>query len=298
MNPSAQLGLAVILLAIATGCDRSSTVRQAPTPPTPPGPAAATWITAKIQAQYFASPDLKPWNIDVTTTSDGHVTLRGEVPDARNREVAVRTARKTEGVTAVDDLLRVPGSVATVSRAGRVKQPPRPEVGNPRERPDLSISTRIQAKFYTDVEVGPGIIDVDTHDGVVTLRGAVVSGAGRRRAVALARNTAGVREVRDALQIDPGPVVDHAGRQRWTANGFDDTGIQTSIESKYFLDPGIKQRVVWVAVANGVVTLRGTVRSDEEKQTAEQIAAETSGVTGVRNELQVRTGGAGGRFAR
>lgn len=31
------------------------------------------WITTKIQAQYFISPDIKPWNVDVTTTSGGVV---------------------------------------------------------------------------------------------------------------------------------------------------------------------------------------------------------------------------------
>jgi hypothetical protein len=151
MYPSAQLALAVILLAATIGCDRSSPLRRSPPPPTPSGPATAAWITTKIQARYFTSPDLKLVNIDVMTTSDGHVTLRGAVAHERHRDAAVRIAEETDGVTAVDDLLQAPGPSATVSRAGRGKRPPRSETGGPRvERPDLSVTTRIQAKFSTD----------------------------------------------------------------------------------------------------------------------------------------------------
>ena len=33
------------------------------------------WTTTRIQAQYFVNPEIKPWNIDVTTSSNGVVTL-------------------------------------------------------------------------------------------------------------------------------------------------------------------------------------------------------------------------------
>ncbi|MBI3050425.1 MAG: BON domain-containing protein [Acidobacteria bacterium] len=44
-------------------------------------------------------------------------------------------------------------------------------------------------------------IDVDTSDGVVTLRGSVESAAERERAVQLARETDGVTSVTDQLTV-------------------------------------------------------------------------------------------------
>ncbi len=71
------------------------------------------WITTKIQAQYFVNPEIKPWNIDVTTQSNGVVTLEGEVDNAGDRAEAVRIARSTEGVSRVEDRLRIKGERGT-----------------------------------------------------------------------------------------------------------------------------------------------------------------------------------------
>jgi osmotically-inducible protein OsmY len=46
-------------------------------------------------------------------------------------------------------------------------------------------------------------INVDTNDHVVTLKGTVASGAGRSRAVAIAKATKGVTRVVDELTISP-----------------------------------------------------------------------------------------------
>jgi osmotically-inducible protein OsmY len=70
------------------------------------------WITTKIHAQYFLAPEIKPWNIDVTTSSGGIVELRGELDDPEARAEAVRIAGATEGVTRVEDHLRVRGQPA------------------------------------------------------------------------------------------------------------------------------------------------------------------------------------------
>jgi osmotically-inducible protein OsmY len=244
-------------------------------------PESPAWITTRIQAQYFADPEIKPWNIDVTTTSGGHVTLRGEVETAADRETAVRIARQTEGVTEIEDLLRVKAEPAATSGRDAPRSAIEPDSAFDGQ-PDLWVTTKIQAKYFIDDEVRARSIDVDTRGGVVTLRGTVDSYAIRRQAVALARNTEGVREVRDELQVD----TSLAEVQDATA-AIDDAWIATKIQSKYFLDPDVKGRTIDVSAAGGVVTLTGSVESDAQRKTAEQIAGETDGVRGVRNELQV-----------
>lgn len=241
------------------------------------------WITTKIQAQYFLSPDIKPWNIDVTTTSGGIVELRGEVDNATAKSEAVRIARTTEGVTNVDDQLRVRGTTAARDDA--------PTVAADLDVSDTWLTAKIQAKYFLDDEVKALNIDVAAQDGVVTLSGPVGDELERRHAVAIARNTDGVREVRDQLRISartdaPQPDVrGTTGRQ--IVAGIEDPWITTKIQSKYFLDPDVKGHRIDVDTSNGVVTLTGNVGSSSRKELAERIARETDGVVRVVNRLAV-----------
>ena len=67
---------------------------------------------------------------------------------------------------------------------------------------DSSITSSIEAKLTSDPFKGLSHIDVDTDDhGVVTLKGKVPSQDAADRAIAIARATAGVREVKSALKI-------------------------------------------------------------------------------------------------
>jgi hypothetical protein len=64
---------------------------------------------------------------------------------------------------------------------------------------DAALTAKIKSKMALDDSVQALAIDVDTENGVVTLRGAVPSPAVRERAVRLARETDGVVDVRDLL---------------------------------------------------------------------------------------------------
>ncbi len=69
---------------------------------------------------------------------------------------------------------------------------------------DARITMTVQAKYFASNEVKGREIDVDTSNGVVTLKGTVNSHSEHNQAVALARSTDGVRDVRDQLQMTPG----------------------------------------------------------------------------------------------
>jgi osmotically-inducible protein OsmY len=59
------------------------------------------------------------------------------------------------------------------------------------------------------------------------------------------------------------------------------------VQSQFFLDSDIKGSDINVDTRDGVVTLKGSVETDAEKQMAETIARETEGVTRVVNDLSV-----------
>jgi hyperosmotically inducible periplasmic protein len=67
-----------------------------------------------------------------------------------------------------------------------------------------------------------------------------------------------------------------------------DASLTTRVKSGFGDDPLLKDTAVQVQTVNRVVTLKGTVPSAEAKTRAGEIAARTSGVTRVVNDLEVR----------
>jgi osmotically-inducible protein OsmY len=68
---------------------------------------------------------------------------------------------------------------------------------------DTTITTRVKTAMLNDPNVGGLRIDVDTFKGAVTLSGSVKTQGEKEQALALARRTPGVTEVKDNLQIAP-----------------------------------------------------------------------------------------------
>lgn len=68
---------------------------------------------------------------------------------------------------------------------------------------DAWITTRVHSKFVGEDLLKDSDINVDTKDHVVTLKGTVMSAAGRARAVAQAKEVEGVHSVVDRLTIGP-----------------------------------------------------------------------------------------------
>jgi hyperosmotically inducible periplasmic protein len=70
---------------------------------------------------------------------------------------------------------------------------------------DATITARVKTALLNDPQVGGMKIDVDTTKGVVTMSGIVKSKAEEMRAVELARQTPGVKDVKSSLQVSSTP---------------------------------------------------------------------------------------------
>jgi hyperosmotically inducible protein len=68
---------------------------------------------------------------------------------------------------------------------------------------DVAITTAVKAKFVEDKTVDAGAIKVQTLNGTVQLSGFAKSNAEKAQAEVLARNTKGVRQVRNDLIVRP-----------------------------------------------------------------------------------------------
>ena len=249
-------------------------------------------------------PELKPWNIDVTTSGNGVVTLAGEIDSDADRAEAVAIASATDGVTRVEDRLHRKREAA-MTTAGSIERSAERAGG---AAGDGWITSKIQSRYFVDADVKGRNIDVDTSNGVVTLKGTVRSHSERNQAVAIARSTDGVREVRDQLQMTPenrdvrGTVGREASKVGREANKvgekasrefskagqhIEDAWITAKIQAKYFANADIKSRTIDVDTKKGVVTLNGAVGTPAARDMAMNLARETDGVTNLVNNLKI-----------
>jgi hyperosmotically inducible protein len=166
-----------------------------------------TGITTAVNARLAADDEVSTYDIEVDT-SDGVVTLTGEVQDPRARERVLELARNTDGVRDVVDRITVAGGAtpktgsdanlpATEGQRGSV-DPPGPQ-GDPTA--NVVLTSKVKTRLLADRTI-PGLkIDVDTRDGVVTLTGTVASETEKTKALRIARETEGVQKVVDELKI-------------------------------------------------------------------------------------------------
>ena len=82
-------------------------------------------------------------------------------------------------------------------------------------------------------------------------------------------------------------MVGCAGSGAKTGAYVDDSWITTKVKSDLLATKGVSSTHISVTTTNGVVTLSGTVPTQQESEKAAQVAKGISGVKSVQNELRV-----------
>jgi hyperosmotically inducible periplasmic protein len=151
-------------------------------------------------------------------------------------------------------------------------------------------------------------VDVDTVNGVVTLSGTVPTEAGRARALTIAKSTDGAKSVVDKLVISPAErelddvardageatsraakeaAKDTQGATRTAGRKITDGWVKSKIYAQYLTENALDDSDIDIDVANGVVTLNGTVKTAAGKIRAVAIAKATDRVKSVQDNLKV-----------
>jgi osmotically-inducible protein OsmY len=174
-------------------------------------------LDERIEKQLSAS-SLKKYGIKVSVTNSV-ATLTGTVPTEADRRKATQLAT-IKGVSRVENQLLVDlaaagtsGSMKSTVKEGAEKTKDGVEKAADKTKEGLSktgevitdgwITTRVHSKFVGEDLLKDSDINVDTKDHVVTLKGTVMSAAGRARAVEQAKEVEGVHRVIDQLRIGP-----------------------------------------------------------------------------------------------
>jgi hyperosmotically inducible periplasmic protein len=194
------------------------------------------------------------------SVEDGIVTLTGNVDLYQRKLDAAKLARKTADVQGVRNLITVAGANV----------------------PDAQLEEKLATKLRYVREGYDSAFDyfaLGVNDGVVTVEGQDRTGVGRDEALADIANMPGVKDVIDNISVEPVSSFDDGLRLRALRVIYRDPVL-----SKYATDPA---RPIRIIVANGHVTLYGSVDSTMDKTVAGLRAGQLAGAFSVDNKLQV-----------
>jgi osmotically-inducible protein OsmY len=150
------------------------------------------WAAWRIRTKYVQSKLVKVGNINVSVYQ-GRVLLTGAAASAEEIAEAVRLAKMTRGI------LEVASEIQVQSESTE-------EIAH-----DAWISTQVKTKLFTDNAVRGIDIHVETTKGIVYLTGQAQALPERNRAIELARQVRGVKEVVSYILVDGKaiPLTDH-----------------------------------------------------------------------------------------
>lgn len=138
---------------------------------------------------------------------------------------------------------------------------------------DIDITLAVDGQLQNDEGVPAHLIDVQTSDGIVTLKGSVNHLLARERAVEVAGTVKAVRAVVNLLEVLP-------------ARRTDDQ-IRNDVQLALLEDPATDLFDIGVSVRDGTVILTGEVDSWQKEQLAVLTAKSVVGVRAVKSSINV-----------
>jgi osmotically-inducible protein OsmY len=198
------------------------------------------------------------------SVQNGVATLTGTVDLVATKINADQKVHHVKGVTAVRNDVEVAGA----------------EV--PDQQLQQKLTKAITYDLWGNVPIQFQAITVQVQNGVATVGGHAAGPVAAADAIAVVANTKGVKDVVDNIQVDPVSDFDDRIRaQEFRAiYGF-------PLLNQFAIDP---EKPIRIQVANGHVTLYGTVDTQAQKNAAGIQANTVPGVFSVTNELQVANG--------
>jgi osmotically-inducible protein OsmY len=145
------------------------------------------------------------------------------------------------------------------------------------KKADAEIQQDVLRELKWDTRVEETDVGVDVDDGVVTLSGTVSSWGKRIAADEAAHRVWGVLDVANDIAVKPPG-----------SPGKTDTEIARAVREALDWDVFVTGRQVKSTVSAGVVTLKGEVETWLEREDAERVVRNLSGVRGVVNQLGVK----------
>lgn len=220
---------------------------------------------------------LNPFRIEVQV-KDQTVRLAGEVENEVERALAERVALATRGIDRVDNQLQVDPQL--------VEQPLELRAYAQRLE-DETLAAIVRSRLVWSRITQKAPIEVQSREGVVTLRGKVDSVKAKELAGVLAEGTEGVYLVNNLVSLDTAamakaremPVDAPSGPQP------SDSWVVAKIQQSYRFSRHLDGLNIRISSDQGLVRLSGEVVSREQKNIAVEVARQIVGVRGVDADM-------------
>ncbi|OGP66632.1 MAG: transport-associated protein [Deltaproteobacteria bacterium RBG_19FT_COMBO_43_11] len=205
---------------------------------------------------YLQGDDIK------VQSKDGAVTLTGTVSEEYQKSLAQETVANLPDVKSVDNRLKVKGAP-------------------PAKNSDAWITTKVKAilLFHRNVSA---VTEVNTTNGIVTLRGHASSEAEKDLTTEYAKDVEGVKDVKNDM------IVGKASKKKQSVGGqIDDASITAQVKMTLLYHRSTSALNTSVATKRGVVTLSGKAKNAAEKDLAAKYANDVKGVKSVNNQMTI-----------
>jgi len=184
------------------------------------------------------------------------VTLSGTVDSIKARIAGEQDAWSIEGVTQVNNVLRVGYQ------------------NKDRLRSDAQIKSQVEKALLWIGDIAGDEIEVEVSKGIVLLKGVVDSYWKKEETEETVSKIFGVRSVDNHLTIVP-------------TDDFQDKEIAEDIQRAVDRNLMLKAAQVQIKVEDSIVSLSGQISSQFARRQAREIAAHTAGVRDVKDELKL-----------
>jgi hyperosmotically inducible periplasmic protein len=222
--------------------------------------------TSSVRTALLLSKQVSPYAIKVETTQ-GVVTLDGQVPSEQIKAVASAIAQDTSGVKELHNNLVINPSTTRNAEAEGLGE----------RVADLEIKTMVIEGLSQNDALVDQHIGTDVSKRTVTLTGTVQTAAQKYSAEQTAWQVSGVQGVNDNLS---------AADAQTNPESADDK-LAHRVEFELYSTKAISLKTMQVHADGGTVTLTGNVSSLAESLLAEKVAKSVEGVRRVVNTLAV-----------
>jgi len=150
---------------------------------------------------------------------------------------------------------------------------------------DAATTSRVRTALLLSKQVSPFDVKVQTVQGEVTLEGQVPSEQVRSVAGAIAQDTSSVKQLHNNLSVNPS--IERNPDREHLSERVADLEIKTLVTDALSKDPELAEKHITTEVKDRSVTLGGTVQTVSQKNSADNITWQVTGVQGLTDNISL-----------
>jgi hyperosmotically inducible protein len=219
-------------------------------------------IESSAKKSYVFKTYLKDDDIKIESEK-GVVTLTGTVSEESHKSLAQETVAGLPGVKKVDNSLEVKGE-------------------SPAESSDAWLTAKVKTTLLFHRSVS-AMTEVNTKDGIVTLKGDASSQAQKELTTEYAKDVEGVKDVNNEMTVSKTSKK----TSRTAGEKIDDASITAQVKMALLFHRSTSAVHTKVETKHGVVTVSGQAKNAAEKDLVTKLVDDVNGVKSVNNRMKI-----------